>query len=184
MDGAKATRWREASDRQHKIRMYPSGKCVNPLDMNPDDINIVDIAHHLSNECRWAGGCPQHYSVAQHSVLVSRQFSTPEMKLAGLLHDAAEAYLKDLPSPIKHDSRMTFYREADEALSAMIFKCYGLPPELIVLTKEVDNLLCMQERRSWWELEPFDGKIVAWSQSRARTAFLEQFDECMRVIHA
>lgn len=183
MDSVQASQEREISDRTRKIRMWPSGRCVNPLDMNPDDIDIVDIAHHLSNECRWAGACPHHYSVAQHSVLVSECFDAPDMKLAGLLHDAAEAYLKDLPSPIKHDPRMAFYCEADRALTAMIFERFGLDPALLAHVKGADDLLCWRERDSWWREEPFPGRIIPRRPAIIKKVFLRHFDACMQQLN-
>lgn len=78
-----------------------SGKTVHPLDLRPGDIDITDIARSLANQCRFLGHLPGHYSVAQHSVLVSR-IVNPANALHGLLHDAAEAYLGDVIRPYKH----------------------------------------------------------------------------------
>ena len=77
-----------------------SGKKVTFMDANPDDIDIHDIAYALANQCRFNGHCSQFYSVAEHSVAVA-SLLPKELQLAGLLHDAAEAYLGDIPSPIK-----------------------------------------------------------------------------------
>ncbi len=68
----------------------------------PDDIDIRDIAHALSHLCRFTGHTNIFYSVAQHCLLVSEKIpGGPEVKLAALLHDAAEAYVNDLSSPLK-----------------------------------------------------------------------------------
>jgi hypothetical protein len=77
-----------------------SGKRYYPHDPCAEDVDIGDIAHALSNLCRWAGHSPRFYSVAEHSVLVSTQVPR-QHALAALLHDATEAYLVDLPRPIK-----------------------------------------------------------------------------------
>lgn len=78
-----------------------TGKYVTPLSMTIDMIDIEDIAHSLSHQCRWGGHCESYYSVAEHSVLVS-MLVAKEHKLAALLHDASEAYLSDVPTPIKN----------------------------------------------------------------------------------
>ena len=82
-----------------------SGVIFYPLDPRPEEIRIEDIAHALSHQCRFAGHCREFYSVAEHSVRVSRELPQ-EFMLWGLLHDASEAYLVDLPRPIKRWSAM------------------------------------------------------------------------------
>ena len=76
---------------------------VDILHLQPEQISIHGIAHALSRLCRFGGNLDEHYSVAQHSVLVSQLLEKidPPAALWGLMHDAAEAYLVDLPSPIK-----------------------------------------------------------------------------------
>ena len=81
------------------------GKLVNIFDLQPNDIKIEDIAHALSQICRWNGHSKYHYSVAQHSVMVSKRIEelggTVKEQLFGLLHDASEAYICDIPKPVK-----------------------------------------------------------------------------------
>ena len=85
-----------------------SGRRVNPLDPSPDDIDVHDIAVALSNQCRFGGHTRRYYSVAQHACIVSDQMlergADAQDALWGLLHDASEAYLVDLPHPLKHRS--------------------------------------------------------------------------------
>lgn len=77
-----------------------TGKALDLLYPQPEQIDLRDIAHALSMQCRFNGHTPKHYSVAEHSVLVS---STVPLGLsaAGLFHDAAEAYIGDMVSPLK-----------------------------------------------------------------------------------
>ena len=76
------------------------GKRFNVLAPNPELICVEDIAHALSNLCRFGGHIQQFYSVAQHSLIVSALVPRNH-KLAALLHDASEAYLVDIPTPVK-----------------------------------------------------------------------------------
>lgn len=80
-----------------------AGRRFYPLDPRPEDVTIEDIAHALSNKCRWGGRPREFYSVCQHSVHVAQivERTRSELTLAALLHDAAEAYLEDVPTPIK-----------------------------------------------------------------------------------
>lgn len=163
---------RVQQDGHGKIRTF-SGLYVDPLNMRAEDIRIEDIAHHLANECRYAGACPHHYSVAQHSVLVALMFEHPEMKLAGLLHDAAEAYLKDIPSPVKHDPSMAWYRDVEHALTRLIYDKFGLPISLLKFTKVADDAVFNREVRSWWGDKV---TIYPWTQEAAESMFLDLFN--------
>lgn len=75
-------------------------KAFEILNPRPDDITIEDIAHALSNQCRFTGHTKYFYSVAQHSFYASLYVS-PRNAIAAFLHDASEAYLCDLATPVK-----------------------------------------------------------------------------------
>lgn len=78
-----------------------------PLDPRPEEVDIVDIIHSLSQICRYNGHTKHFWSVAQHSLLVEHIIRTylkvesPEVRLLGLLHDASEAYINDICRPVK-----------------------------------------------------------------------------------
>ena len=116
----------DLSNAQDAIQIAP-GRFFQPLHPLWSQIHLQDIAHALSNLCRFGGHCSKFYSVAQHSVLVSH-YCPPEDALWGLMHDAAEAYLGDVPGPIKRDSRFgEQYRMAEVELLEAIAKRFGLP---------------------------------------------------------
>lgn len=174
---------RIAQERKGKIRMS-SGRYVNPLELRAKDVCIEDIAHHLSLCCRYTGACPYHYSVAQHSLYVSqlmeKKYSgSKTMALAGLLHDAAEAYLNDMASPVKHDPRMKFYRDIEHETGLMIFCVFGLDPKFMGLTKPADDEVFFAETRTWWDntglervvdIKPMRSQTVEWK-------FIQRFEE-------
>lgn len=83
------------------IETYTGGR-FHILDPKPEEILIEDIAHSLSMQCRFGGHARAFYSVAEHSVIVSLLVK-PENALHGLLHDASEAYIVDIPTPVKAD---------------------------------------------------------------------------------
>lgn len=77
-----------------------SGRTFDILRPDPDAIQLVDIAHHLARTCRWGGGTPGHYSVAEHSLRVG-WIAPAEYRLESRLHDAHEFILGDVASPLK-----------------------------------------------------------------------------------
>jgi flavin-dependent thymidylate synthase len=81
------------------MQTYSGGRFY-PGDPRIEQIELTDIARALSRICRYAGHCEQFYSVAQHSVYVSGMVP-PEHALCALMHDATEAYLVDIPRPLK-----------------------------------------------------------------------------------
>ena len=91
------------------------------IDLNA--INIVDIAHALSMQCRFAGHIPKFYSVAEHAYMVS--FIVPEhLALWGLMHDAAEAYITDIPTYVK--DVVPAIRDLEEYILSCISLVYSL----------------------------------------------------------
>lgn len=115
------------------IRTF-TGKEFYPLEPRINDICIEDIAHALSNLCRFTGHTKHFYSVAQHSVYVSRFISYPgiekqkEYELYGLLHDASEAYICDISRPLKKQDCFFEYKLIEHKLQMMIYERFGLKP--------------------------------------------------------
>ncbi|ALA16115.1 MULTISPECIES: hypothetical protein [unclassified Chelatococcus] len=128
-----------------------TGRQFWPLDPRPDDVDIDDIAHALGNLCRYNGHCRAFYSVAEHSVLVAERASPPN-KLAALLHDAAEAYLCDLPRPVKRS--VSGYAEAEEAVERAIAAKFGVPHPWPAEVKDLDNRILHDEKAQLMRPEP------------------------------
>ena len=133
-----------------------SGKRLDFLNPQPDQIDILDIAQGLANECRFTGQCRAYYSVAQHSYLASyevmriNRVTLPKeeqkaLAIEALLHDASEAYLKDIPTPLKR--LLPAYREIEARLTAIIRAKFGLPEKESDRVKHVDWIMLATERR-------------------------------------
>jgi uncharacterized protein len=108
------------------------------------DINIVDIAQALSQQCRYAGHTKRFYSVAEHSVAVASRFADPELRMIGLLHDATEAYMLDLPKPLK--DMLPDYSRYENALWGVIAEKFGLPGDIPAEIHEADRRMLVTER--------------------------------------
>jgi hypothetical protein len=168
-----------------------SGRRFNPFAPERDQIEIDDIALALAHQCRFGGHCRVFYSVAQHSCLVAdlvREQGGDEIAaLWGLLHDASEAYLVDLPHPLKHRSELgRLYAEAEGRLQQAICERFDLPLEPPALLKPIDRALLATERRTlasvawyWPELdgvEPLDLEIEPWLPEPSREEFLGRYE--------
>jgi HD domain len=148
------TKQRALEHAEGKIRTW-SGRYIDPFEPDPGELRMVDIAHSLSLTCRYSGHVDVHYSVGQHCLEVVRyleKICTMETTyLAGLLHDAAEAYLGDMASPLKHNPRMATFRAAEAHLQEIIFKRYlpQLVYNLMGLVGVADDVVYHMERISF-----------------------------------
>ncbi len=168
-----------------------SGRRVNPFDPDPSQIDVGDIARALANVCRFGGHSRVFYSVAQHSVIVSelveQRGGDAEDVFAALMHDASEAYLGDMPHPIKHRSALgAAFKAAEEHLELVLRERFRIKADVPEI-KRADRALLATERRvfsaenwHWPELdgvEPLDLELVAWPPDEAAAAFSRRFEE-------
>lgn len=157
-----------------------SGGQLDPLDPNPSQILIEDIAHALSNLCRWNGHCRSYYSVGEHSLRVSLAVP-PKDALWGLLHDATEAYLGDFVSPIKHHTVCgEEYRRHEAKLLAAIAKRFGLALPMPASVLRADHEQQVEEIH--WLIDPvtrYDRRITVTTMPplQAEVEFLNRFRE-------
>lgn len=158
-----------------------TGEKFSISDPSIDSISILDIAHALSQLCRYTGHTDRFYSVAEHSVRVA-QVLPKELKLTGLLHDAPEAYLGDVNSPLK--AFLPDYREIEDRVWGVVAEKWNLPLILPLEVKQADMLLLATEKRDlmgdkghkWSNVpEPLKGIIVPWSPLKAEAVFISQF---------
>lgn len=168
-----------------------SGALVDPIRLLPEDVNPEDVAHALSHQCRFTGHTREFYSVAEHSVRVTRWVqgeggSVEEQKCA-LLHDASEAYLVDLPKPMKQDSYFgKSFRGAETRAMNAIADRFGLPRALPELVKVADLVLLATEVRDlmpqhrafekWKVFEPVPEQIKPWRPLKAREKWNSHFE--------
>ena len=170
-----------------------------PTAPRAEDVWGLDIARALSRECRFNGHVAvDFYSVAQHSVLVSEcaeRLVSPMADVVdpgirrtaarwGLLHDAAEAYVADVSSPVK--PWLTGYDRIERALLDAIAQRFGMPREMPPEVKEADRAVFGAEircgimpRRSWWSVGPDDSgqDIEALGPAAAQALFEARFEE-------
>lgn len=173
------------SSRGYNMQLV-SGKPFFPMDPRADEIEIEDIAHSLAMQCRFNGHSLDFFSVAQHSVIVSRHVPR-EYALDGLLHDATEAYCGDVIRPIK------CVLPGFEPIEALIFDAiaerFGLrnpipdcvkAADFAVLCAEKRDLLAPSQGVNWGVMtDPIPEKIVPVSPRTAKAMFLERFEEIM-----
>lgn len=164
------------------MRTYGGNRFYYPAHLRDiDAIDITDIAHALSNICRFGGHCPDFYSVAQHSVLVSH-LVPKEHALAALLHDATEAYLSDVVRPAKR--MLPQYKSLEDEIHEMIQMRFMVSMDHKSI-KEADNKALYAEAMCFfgdvtdWKLEGYEcaAVIVPLSNEEAKSQFLHRFIE-------
>ena len=128
-----------------------TGRAYWPADPRAEDVSIEDIAHHLSMLCRYTGAVEQFYSVAEHSVHVSRM--VPEVDaLQGLLHDATEAYVNDLARPVKR--MLPEYNRIEDLNRIAIADAFGLEWAIPKSVHAADDSILLVEKAALMKESP------------------------------
>lgn len=166
-----------------------TGRKFHPIDPNPLEVHIEDIAHALAHICRYGGHVKRHYSVAEHSVLVS-QFVHPDFAREALLHDAAEAYIGDMVRPLKR--AMQAFKDAEAKVEAAVAQAFGLRTDEVTIAawKEIDDRILIDETNElmanpglyceydWFaKMVPLGAEILGYTPERAEQLFLLRFWE-------
>jgi hypothetical protein len=168
-----------------------SGKIFDFVNPHNNVIDIEDIGHALSQICRFTGHTKEFYSVAQHSVLVSQLLEAEHLEMEGLLHDAAEAYLGDVSSPLKQ--LLPDYKAIEMRVEAVVLAEFGINPLLPKEVKFADQIALHLEQRvlmpdhsDMWNCTALaeshmaanrfkNLEIIPLSPARARDLFMDRF---------
>jgi uncharacterized protein len=161
------------------IQTY-TGRHFYPADPQPDDIDVEDIAHALSNICRFTGHTRQFYCVAQHVILGAIQANTIAEAFEFLHHDDSEAYVSDLARPTKQG--LPDYCALENRVAQACATKFDLPWPHTDAIKQIDARMLVTEAsqlmtgQPWW-LDPhfpppFNIQIVPWSPHKAKAAYL------------
>lgn len=168
-----------------------SGRAFDVVDPSSRDISIRDIAHSLSMQCRFGGHCQRYYSLAEHSLHLSRLVDE-KLALCALLHEASHAYVQDVIVPLR--PLLGGYQELTRRISAMVAKRFRLPsvlPEAIrkadqrLLATEIEYLLLPTPKPWLPGVGPYSLEELGLQHTRqlgllpreARQRFLERFAE-------
>lgn len=165
-----------------------SGNRFYPLRPYIDHVAIEDIAHGLAYQCRFNGQTREFYSIAQHSLIVA-SLVPPPLRLAALLHDAAEAYLGDMVKPLK--VLLPEFAALEDQVTAIIATTFGIDfsdygpikhADLIALATEKRDLMPHSAER-WAYLDgitPLPTIIRAMDPQQAKRCFLDQYTSLTR----
>lgn len=167
------------------------GRRVDLLDLQEGDIQIRIIAHCLAMKCRYSGDVRAFYSVAQHCCLVAGWVSaqpgaTYVDAFQALLHDAAEAYLVDIPAPVKGEREFRGMVRLESRIQRQIYEHYGVPAEKSQWLRYADPAICIDEAEAlmasggagWGvraHFNPLGLEVVPWSWEIAERRYLRMF---------
>jgi hypothetical protein len=157
------------------IRTY-SGLYFDFSAPTKDMICIEDVAHALSHLCRFGGHSPEFYSVAQHCCYVANA-CPDEFKKEGLLHDAAEAYMLDVPKPMKRMPFMSGYVAQEELIHFIIARKFGIPERISSVVKQVDQLILIKEWNTFVLKEKCLLDFSFWKPEQAKQEFLNLYNK-------
>jgi hypothetical protein len=144
---------------------------MDVFEPRPDMICIEDIAHALSNLCRFGGHTQDFYSVADHCIRTQNHFKDPMDRMMALMHDASEAYLMDFPRPIKNE--MPVYKQIEDRLMEAIAQRFNFNWPMTREVKEADEYMLHYE----WENKVLKNTFTSLSPFDAKHLFMKYFIE-------
>ncbi|GEL48581.1 hypothetical protein CHO01_36970 [Cellulomonas hominis] len=120
-----------------------TGRQFWPLDPRPEEVDPRDIAHALAYQCRYNGMTREHYSVAEHCLLMSWAVPVRD-QLHALLHDATEAYIGDMIRPLKN--HVPAFRDIEDVVWKAIAERFGISAQIPSSVHDADIRICLDER--------------------------------------
>jgi hypothetical protein len=173
--------------------LLQSGRFYDYSDPAGNDFTIEDVALSLSNICRYGGQVDKHYSVAQHAYYVSYAVEDKRYELDALCHDNVEAFLCDIPTPLKR--MLPDYKALEARHEEAMFARFGLTFPMHESVHKADGAVLAAEVRDLkppskhWDfldnVQAYSGHITPWTSEKARRMFLLRFYELIsqRVVH-
>jgi hypothetical protein len=188
-----ATSYNDPTRKGGSIQTF-SGVIFYPLDPREEDIFLMDVGHGLSNKARFTGHTRRFYSTAEHSTRVSwclRDMGFDLMtQYVGLHHDDTDAYLPDVPTPLKRLPEFQWFRDLEESMQELCYKRFGAIVTDYKPVKRADVILLLTEKRDLMPLKnhnwdhkytevpiPEPYKIEPWIPEVAKKFYLERHAE-------
>lgn len=188
-----------------------TGRRFYPFDARVEDVDLKDIAHSLALQTRWNGHCKTFYSIASHSLAcakVAEEYGASAADVMWcLMHDAAEAYIGDIISPIKRTLVVDFgdamtamtINEAEDHLLRIIARKFRIPEKMPPIAKEIDLRMLVTEalhltnyarddhwvtEKPWAHIKPYgdDHVLLMQSPTMAEATFLARAEEYLSLV--
>lgn len=157
-----------------------TNKALDIQNLSPEDIDIRDIAWSLSRQIRYAGHIPVDYTIADHCIYMAKHFMEKgEYKnaLHALLHDATEAYISDIPSPVKR--AVPEIRVFEDSIWLTIADHFGLDPEIPHEVEVMDKAMIEPEIEQFFDRKKFD--IDTYGEN-GYFEFMDLYEEIVRYL--
>jgi hypothetical protein len=175
-----------STERGNWMQTY-TGRVFYPTSPLAEEIDPVDIAHSLSLQCRYGGHVDRFYSVAEHCVLMS-EWVAPENALYALLHDATEAYVSDVPRPLK--GHLPEYKAIEDRVWDSIAEYFKIDRAIPEQVWEADNRILLTERaellsktkHKWFQdgkIDPLPVQVTGWYPKSAEVLYLQRLEELL-----
>lgn len=171
-----------------------TGRKFWPMDPNPVEVCIEDIANALSKICRFNGHTTEFYSVAAHCLnvesFIHNKYRSSRLSLLALLHDAAEAYVCDLVRPVKRF--MLEYKYMEDSILDAVYAAFNIKPpnekELHLIGYADDYLLAVEAKHLMkntndWALAPIPETATLLSFEKDSEQYLRRFEQLISKVN-